>query len=491
MYFHTEVLNRLIKQHGCKSYLEIGVGDPSNNYFLIECENKECIDPIYKNDDSSYVSGGVLVNALPDLESCVTYKMTSDEAFEIIPEDKKYDCIFIDGLHTEEQSGRDLLNAFKHVSENGFIVLHDTNPTKEWQQTETPSEQYYQWNGTVWKTVAKLRDCNVCFYTSPYDFGITIIKHTGSERLPEVFLKSDLTWDDFVSRSEYLLNIENKYPVLDVAICCIAKMENLYLRDFIEYHMNLGVKKFFLYDNNEENGEYPQQVIGDYIRKGMVVYKNVRGKHRCQLECYTECYNEHKMEYDWIAFIDIDEYIKLYEDDTLQEFLLKNRFKDVCALFLYWVQFGDSGLLHYDNRPVYKRFTEHIDQTKNRANTFKILLRGKINVTVLFEDANAVSFDNPDRIRFVISDAAGREIGPYMGYTQWSYDCAALNHYQTLTIDEFLCRRFGRRSYADKASSFNQDVIMGIFWQLNEWTEEKQRIIDDFLGTYEMKEDNV
>ncbi len=278
---------------------------------------------------------------------------------------------------------------------------------------------------------------------------------------------------------------------MKVAVCCIVKMENLYLRDFIEYHLKLGVSQFILYDNNDENGEYPQQVIGDYIRSGQVIYKNARGKHRYQLEAYSECYNTYKDEYDWIAFIDVDEFIALYEDNTIQEFLSRDKFSDVGAVFLYWVQFGDNGLLHYDSRPVYERFTTHIDQTQNRANTFKLILRGKINISVWFEDANAVSFDNPDRMAFVITDAAGREIGPYMGYTQWSYDCAALNHYQTLTIDEFLCRRFGRRSYADKASSFNQNVIMGIFWQLNEWTEEKQRIIDDFLGTYEMKEDNV
>lgn len=491
MYFHTEVINRLIRNCGYTSYLEIGVGDPNNNYLLIDCENKECIDPLYENEDTVYFDEGIEINALEDLETYVTYKMTSDEAFEMMPENKKYDCIFIDGLHTEEQSGKDLLNAFKHLSKNGTIVMHDTNPTEKWQQEETPSDIDYQWSGNVWKTVAKLRDYNVCFYTSPYDFGITIIKHTGTERLPDSLPKSELTWDDFKDNSEYLLNIENKYPVLDVAVCCIVKMENLYLRDFIEYHMNLGVKKFFLYDNNDDNGEYPQQVIGDYIRSGLVVYKDVRGKHRCQLECYTECYNTHKDEFDWVAFIDVDEYIDLYEDETMQDFLLKEKFKNAGAVFLYWVQFGDSGLLHYDKRPVYERFTEHLDQTQNYSNTFKIILKGKRKMDVEFTDANAVSFKYYESEPFIIMDAAGREIGPYSGYVQWSYDCAALNHYQTLTIDEFLCRRFGRKSYADKASSFNENVIMGIFWQLNEHTQEKDKIVEDFLAKYNMEEDNV
>ena len=110
---------------------------------------------------------------------------------------------------------------------------------------------------------------------------------------------------------------------------------------------------------------------------------------------------------------------------------------------------------------------------------------------VEFTDANAVSFKYYESEPFIIMDAAGREIGPYSGYVQWSYDCAALNHYQTLTIDEFLCRRFGRKSYADKASSFNENVIMGIFWQLNEHTQEKDKIVEDFLAKYNMEEDNV
>ncbi len=32
-------------------------------------------------------------------------------------------------------------------------------------------------------------------------------------------------------------------------------MENHYIREWIEYYLNLGVDKIFLYDNNDINGE--------------------------------------------------------------------------------------------------------------------------------------------------------------------------------------------------------------------------------------------
>lgn len=482
---HTEIINSLIAEKGYKSYLEIGVGNPERNYFLIECEEKECIDPMYINEDTVFEGK---FNALENLGKCVSYKMTSDEAFEIMPEDRKYDLIFIDGDHSEEQSGRDLINAFKHITENGTIVMHDTNPEFE---DDTVYGDSVVWNGEAWKTVSKLREYGVTFYTCPDDFGVTVISVTGSERLPESFKPSDMTYEEFSDDKGRILNFDNLYREMSIALCCIVKMENLYLRDFVEYYKNLGVTNIILYDNNDKNGEYPQQVIGDYIDSGFVIYKDVRGKYRCQLECYGECYNEMVNSYDWFMFFDSDEFIALYEDSSIPEFLSREKFRDIGVILLYWVQFGDSGLLHYDKRPVYERFTQHLDQSKNRSNTFKIIIQGKRPMRVRFDDANAAMYEHFDDKPVKIADAEGNVIKPGCEYTSWNYNCAALNHYQTYTIDEFLTRRFGRRSYADRASSFNKDVVMGIFWQLNEKTEEKDKIIEKFLNEFEMKEDNV
>ena len=60
-----------------------------------------------------------------------------------------------------------------------------------------------------------------------------------------------------------------------------------------------------------------------------------------------------------------------------------------------------------------------------------------------------------------------------------------------MTIEEFLYRRFGRRSYADMASSFNKDVVMKIFYDTNEMTAEKEEIVNDFFSKFEFETDNV
>lgn len=56
-------------------------------------------------------------------------------------------------------------------------------------------------------------------------------------------------------------------------------------------------------------------------------------------------------------------------------------------------------------------------------------------------------------------------------------------------IEEFLYRRFGRRGYADYASRHNKEEIMQYFWDQNEWTEEKQKVVDDFFSRFEVIDD--
>ena len=41
---------------------------------------------------------------------------------------ERFDCIFIDGLHTFEQSLKDFYNAWEVLNKGGAVVFHDTNP---------------------------------------------------------------------------------------------------------------------------------------------------------------------------------------------------------------------------------------------------------------------------------------------------------------------------------------------------------------------------
>jgi len=131
----TEIINGLIKKYGYKSYLEIGVNTPSQpgyNWVGVEIELKHGVDP---NVDT-------------------TYKVTSDEFFKN-KITRKYDIIFIDGLHIFEQVYLDIVNSLNALEDGGIIVVHDCNPITEiTQRRERASDA---WHGDVWKSILKLR----------------------------------------------------------------------------------------------------------------------------------------------------------------------------------------------------------------------------------------------------------------------------------------------------------------------------------------------
>lgn len=168
--YRYELINFLLEKfEGEKKYLEIGVRNPSDNFNKINCSNKISVDP-----------------GIEFKENPVDYKLTSDEFFSKISEesilstDIKFDVIFIDGLHLAEQVYRDILNALNHLSEDGFIVLHDCNPPTEYHAREehnfrlSPARSI--WNGTVWKAFYKMRmNTEVSTACIDSDWGIGIV----------------------------------------------------------------------------------------------------------------------------------------------------------------------------------------------------------------------------------------------------------------------------------------------------------------------------
>ena len=58
-----------------------------------------------------------------------------------------------------------------------------------------------------------------------------------------------------------------------IALCCIAKMENDYIRFFVEYYKNLHFDKIFIYDNNNTDGEKFEDVKNDYIQSILLPHR--------------------------------------------------------------------------------------------------------------------------------------------------------------------------------------------------------------------------
>ncbi len=156
----TDIINKLISEHNFKSYLEIGVQN-GNNFSKVVCDRKVGVDP--------------------DTNSRATIYETSDEFFK--NNRQRFDIIFIDGLHHENQVYKDITNALCCLGEGGIIVCHDMNPTTELAQ-RVPRVQSH-WNGDCWKAWVRLRKrIDLDMLVIDTDEGCGVIKKSENMHLP-------------------------------------------------------------------------------------------------------------------------------------------------------------------------------------------------------------------------------------------------------------------------------------------------------------------
>lgn len=131
-------------------------------------------------------------------------------------------------------------------------------------------------------------------------------------------------------------------------IVAILKHEQPFLNEWLLYHRLLGVDHFFLYDDE------PEFLLINFL-KPHVPYitiinwhgqdNQVPGKNN-QTKAYKNALAHYIKEYEWVTFIDGDEFIVLPEwKDNINYFL--DEFDYASAISLHWHVFGHNG--YYDN----------------------------------------------------------------------------------------------------------------------------------------------
>lgn len=177
--FRFDIINHLIAKNGFTRYLEIGVRNPDDCFNRINIETKHSVDPCI------------------EIDADVNYKLTSDKFFDLLDNSNldlesnyKWDVIFVDGLHISDQVERDILNSLNHLSDNGFIIMHDCNPPlisharEDFHDISMPAGG--DWNGTTWKSFYKFRATrsDLEMATIDTDWGVGIISRGSQECCP-------------------------------------------------------------------------------------------------------------------------------------------------------------------------------------------------------------------------------------------------------------------------------------------------------------------
>ena len=176
-----DIIQYLINVNSYKSYLELGTATGSC-FEQINIKKKVCVDIERKYKG-------------------LNYHMSCDEFF--MQNKETYDIIFIDANHEDEYVWRDIQNALQVLNWNGIIVCHDCNPQKEQHTFINPNV----YNGTVYKSIARLRLTNPYVYinTVDTDYGVgLVVKTNNKQQLPTFSCNSFI---EFSNNRKEVLNL--------------------------------------------------------------------------------------------------------------------------------------------------------------------------------------------------------------------------------------------------------------------------------------------
>ena len=236
-------------------------------------------------------------------------------------------------------------------------------------------------------------------------------------------------------------------PGYYLAVCAIAKNEGPYFKEWIEWHHNLGVEKFYIYDNDSTDNT--KEILDPYVESGLVEYVFFPGQ-RQQLLAYDDCLERHRLDARWIAVIDLDEFIVPIADTTIPAFLSK--FESCAAVEINWLVYGSGGAKEQTEGNVMNRFKSH-------------------SVPTHILNRHVKSIVNPRRVfSFIgcheVARMSGRTVDSHGGVVRKHFrdrepqqDVIRINHYAVKSYDEFLNKRARGRARTDKQRNldyFNQ-----------------------------------
>lgn len=155
---------------------------------------------------------------------------------------------------------------------------------------------------------------------------------------------------------------------MKTSICVIIKDENDYLDEWLEYHFNLGIDEIFLYEDYGSKSHYDiTKQYGDKVHLNSIDIifnspdptKNVKFEGLIQQRLFEYFPKIYRNEFDWILFIDIDEFLILKKPlhDLLKEY------DDKPGILLKWKWFGASGHINKPIGKVMDNFTKHVITT--------------------------------------------------------------------------------------------------------------------------------
>jgi glycosyltransferase involved in cell wall biosynthesis len=130
---------------------------------------------------------------------------------------------------------------------------------------------------------------------------------------------------------------------MKAASCVVVRNEEHILLEWIAYQFVIGFDSVIVFDNRSTDST--REIALASARNGgdVRVFDWPFTYPRRQTDAYLTATREFAGEFDWMALIDVDEFVLPLEAPTIKEWLALERFQGADAIALHWAMFGSSG----------------------------------------------------------------------------------------------------------------------------------------------------
>jgi hypothetical protein len=217
-----------------------------------------------------------------------------------------------------------------------------------------------------------------------------------------------------------------------VGICAIAKNEALYLEEWVEYHRLVGFGPIRVY--NHESTDNSVAVLARLQAAGHAEAVDwlAPGGKKPQWTAYEHGLAELRERTDWLAFIDLDEFVVLPQHDSIQAFIADHTHLD--ALAINWRMFGSSGHERHEPGLVVERFTRCARPSYAGNRSVKSLARTAV---IEVPRVHTCHFTEGTAYETVLGEQIPRSTGKSRAV---SHDVIRINHYFTRSREEWAAK---------------------------------------------------
>ncbi|MEX5729223.1 hypothetical protein Ga0609869_002576 [Rhodovulum iodosum] len=228
-----------------------------------------------------------------------------------------------------------------------------------------------------------------------------------------------------------------------------VRNEGAFLLEWLAHHQAAGFTDFLVFSNDCADGT--DAMLDRLAALGHLIHVPNPGPHKNGAQWSAlKAADRHEATQaaDWIAVLDIDEFVNVHAGDRTLPALI-DALPGATAITLTWRLFGNGGVVAYQDRPVTEQFTRAAPRVMGwpwRAAMFKTLFRndgtyGKLGI-------HRPRQPDPDRIgQSVWVDGSGRALPDafrksrvFNAYGRDNYRLVQLNHYPLGAMESFVLK---------------------------------------------------